>query len=364
MTTGGQRSGNADHGLRPIVPRGEGVGRRIDETSPGLSDEDLVQRLAAGDADALGPLYGRYVRLVFSIATQSLDPSAAEDMVQEVFLVVWRKGGTFDPERGPFKAWLLEITHSRVLNELRRRSRRPRLLPDQGEDHLRLMEDPMPEPVESVVRGQRKEAIDEALSALPAEQQDALRLAFFSEMTHEQVAATTSVPLGTAKSRIRTGLRRLRTHLSPLLVGGVALVLVSGGVLYQQEYQAANRYSRALTQMTASDVQALRLLPVGTTPAEAHGVYRAHEGGDLAVLTVSYLPQLPSGRVYQGWERADGGAWRSLGIVPPATADGHALLLTEGADLGTPPREVMVTEESAGGATIPSARVVISWTAP
>jgi hypothetical protein len=183
-------------------------------------------------------------------------------------------------------------------------------------------------------------------------------------MTHEQVAATTSVPLGTAKSRIRTGLRRLRTQLNPLLVGGVALVLVSGGVLYQQEYQAANRYSRALTQMTASDVQALRLLPVGTTPAEAHGVYRAHEGGDLAVLTVSYLPQLPSGRVYQGWERADGGAWRSLGIVPPATADGHALLLTEGADLGTPPREVMVTEESAGGATIPSARVVVSWTAP
>src|SRR6478609_4024579 len=101
MTTGGQRASNGDHGLRSVGPFGEGSGRRIDETSPGLSDEDLVQRLAVGDADALGPLYGRYVRLVFSIATQSLDHSAAEDLVQEVFLVVWRKAGTFDPERGP-----------------------------------------------------------------------------------------------------------------------------------------------------------------------------------------------------------------------------------------------------------------------
>jgi RNA polymerase sigma-70 factor (ECF subfamily) len=364
MTTGGQPSGNADHGLRPIFPRGEGPARRGDEFSPGLPDEELVRRLAAGDADALGPLYGRYVRLVLSIANQSLDHSAAEDLVQEVFLVVWRKAQTFDPERGAFRTWLLEITHSRVLNELRRRSRRPRLAPDQGDDHLRLIEDPMPEPIESVVQGQRQEAINEALSTLPAEQRDALRLAFFSEMTHEQVAATTSVPLGTAKSRIRTGLRRLRTQLNPLLVGGVALVLVSGGVLYQQEYTASHRYERALTQMLSSDVQGVRLLPVGDAPADAHGVYRAHDGGDIAVLTVSYLAPLPSGRVYQGWERTAGGAWRSLGIVPPISPDGHALLLSEGADLGTAPTSVMVTEEASGGARVPSDHVVISWTAP
>src|SRR3954447_11692311 len=256
MTTGGHQTSNPEYLFRQGVPLGDGSGRRADDPSSGQSlaqpDEDLVRRLAAGEADALGPLYGRYVRLVFSIASQSLDPSAAEDLVQEVFLVVWRKAGTFDPARGVFRAWLLEIAHSRVLNELRRRSRRPRLSPEQGDDQLRLLPDPTPEPIESVVRAQRQDAIAEALASLPPDQQHALRLAFFSEMTHEQVAATTAVPLGTAKSRIRTGLRRLRSQLNPLLVGGVALVLTSGAVLYGREYQEANRYSRALTQVTTS----------------------------------------------------------------------------------------------------------------
>jgi RNA polymerase sigma-70 factor (ECF subfamily) len=298
-----------------------------------------------------------------SIAGQSLDATAAEDLVQEVFLVVWRKAATYDPERGSFRTWLLEIAHTRVLNELRRRSRRPRLMPDEADDHLRLIEDPAPEPVEAVFRGQRRDAIDEAMDTLPAEQQQALRLAFFAEMTHEQVAASTDVPLGTAKSRIRTGLRRLRSQLNPLLVGGVAIVLTASGVMYQHERQDALRYSHALSNVTMSDVAAVRLLPVGSAPADAHGVYRARDGSDIAVLTISNLAPAAQGRTYQAWAHVDG-TWRSLGIVPAANAEGHALLISEGADLGHPTDTVMVTDEPAGGSAQPSEHVVISWSTP
>jgi RNA polymerase sigma-70 factor (ECF subfamily) len=363
MGTGSRQPDHGDQRTARIAPVGHAPGGRRDDATDMAPDQELMWRLADGDADALGPLYGRYVRLVLSVASQSLDQSAAEDLVQEVFLVVWRKASTFDPERGTFRSWLLEITHTRVLNELRRRSRRPRLLPAQGDDHLQLMEDPTPEPIESVLRGQRRHVLDEALAALPHEQQQALRLAFFSELTHEEVASSTAVPLGTAKSRIRTGLRRLRSQLNPLLVGGIALALTSGALVYQQEHEEALRSSRALWHVTMSDVQSVRLVAVGGTPADAHGNYRARPGADMAVLTVSNLPAPTNGRVYQAW-LLEHGTWRSLGIVPTLTPDGHALLIAEGADLGTAPDGLMVTQERAGGASTPSDQVVISWSSP
>lgn len=101
-------------------------------TKDARSDEELTLRLAAREPDALAPLYARYAPLVFHIASQSLDAPAAEDIEQDVFLALWGKAGTYDPRRGPFRPWLLQIAHCRVLNELRRRSRRP--LPDLGAD--------------------------------------------------------------------------------------------------------------------------------------------------------------------------------------------------------------------------------------
>ena len=363
MTNSNQQPGGSDPDRRHVLPLGGSASRRGDGQTSALPDEELMRRLSGGDPDALGPLYSRYVRLVFSIALQSLDHSAAEDLVQEVFLVVWRRASTFDPARGVFRAWLLEIAHTRILNELRRRSRRPRLLPEQGDDRLRLLEDPLPEPSEAVLQGQRNDAIVEALATLPLEQEDALRLAFFAELTHEQVAARTEVPLGTAKSRIRTGLRRLRSQLNPLLVGGVAVALGAGAILYQGEHEQATRYSRALWHVTFSDVQNVRLVSAGAAPEDAHGIYRARSGADLAVLTVSNLPSPGDNHVYQAWALIDG-AWHSLGILPPTGPDGRSLLIAEGADLGTLPTQVMVTEEAQGDATAPSARVVISWSAP
>src|SRR5262245_36894490 len=117
MTTGSRQPDHGEHRTTRIAPLGPPAAGRRDDAPETATDQALMRRLADGDADALGPLYGRYVRLVLSVAGQSLDQSAAEDLVQEVFLVVWRKASTFDPARGTFRSWLLEIAHTRVLNE-------------------------------------------------------------------------------------------------------------------------------------------------------------------------------------------------------------------------------------------------------
>ena len=345
---------------RRFLSLGGTIGRRTDRDPSEPSDDELMQRLATGEPDALGPLYSRHARLVLHLASQSLDHAASEELVQEVFLTVWRKVATFDPERGTFRSWLLEITHSRILNELRRRSRRPHLLPGHGDAYLGVVADPDPEPSETIQHQQRQRALLDALATLPPEQQRALRLAYFDEMTHEQVAASTAVPLGTAKTRIRTGLLRLRSRLSPLLVGGLAIALAGGAVAYQAEHDRASLSARALRHVTLSDLQSVRLVAASGVPAAAHGEYRARAGADIAVLTVSYLPPLEEGEAYQAWAQVEG-AWRSLGLVQPIAADGRGLLIAEGADLGTLPDAIMVTREPPGGAHQPSDRVVIVW---
>ncbi|TMB53780.1 MAG: sigma-70 family RNA polymerase sigma factor, partial [Deltaproteobacteria bacterium] len=104
--------------------------RRMPSTEHAPRDEELMRQVADGSAEALGLLHRRFARLIFGMAVQSLDRAAAEDLVQEVFLAVWRNARRFDPERGTVRAWVLQITHFRLLNELRRRSRQPEVVPD------------------------------------------------------------------------------------------------------------------------------------------------------------------------------------------------------------------------------------------
>src|SRR5689334_10128072 len=111
---------------------------------PVRSDEDLMADLAAGRQDALGPLYSRYAALVFSLGVQSLDRAAAEELVQEVFLTIWRSAASFDGEQGAFKPWLLRLTHWKILNELRRRRRRPTNVEPEADDPLQAVEDNQP----------------------------------------------------------------------------------------------------------------------------------------------------------------------------------------------------------------------------
>ena len=111
-------------------------------SGPSLSDEELMSQLAAGRQDALGPLHGRYASLVFNLAAQWIDRATAEEIVQDVFVAVWRKAGSFDPARGSFRVWVLRIAHHRVLNELRRHGRRIRV--ETGPEGLRVGS--LPEP--------------------------------------------------------------------------------------------------------------------------------------------------------------------------------------------------------------------------
>ena len=206
------------------------------------SDEELMRQLAGGQPEAIGPLHARYASLIHGVAARTFDRATAEEISQEVFLAVWRHAANFDPTRGTFRAWVLQITRSSVLNELRRRGRRPRATTPShgsGDDHL---PDPGPDPAESAWREHRRAVVRAAVQALPPPQREALSLAFLEDLTHEQVAAFLNLPLGTTKSRIRSGLKALHRHWPPWSAQGLILAgLLTVAGLRDHAHQAALR---------------------------------------------------------------------------------------------------------------------------
>ncbi|HLW60207.1 MAG TPA: sigma-70 family RNA polymerase sigma factor [bacterium] len=343
-------------GWRREVHAGRGAGEPRDP-----SDEDLMRLLAAGRQDALGPLYGRYASRIFSLAAQTVDRVSAEEIVQDVFLAVWRKAGTFSPERGAFRPWVFQIAHFRILNELRRRSRQPRLDEDPDGQRLAQVPDPAPEPGEVVRREAERAIVRDALEALPPTQRQAVDLAFFENLTHEQVAAELRLPLGTAKTRIRAGLQKLRAGLSPavtaLVVGALGLGTLLG-IRVHDDQVARGRDARALALLTSSETVAVRLEPAPGVPARTHAVYRGQAGVGIAVLTFEEFAPPPAGETYQAWVR-HGDRWTSLGTAR-LDAGGDARLIVEGPELAVPPDAIEVTREPAGGRRAPSGSVVVS----
>ncbi len=323
------------------------------------SDAQLMRALAAGQQEALGPLYSRYAPLVFHIGQQSLDRAAAEELVQEVFLTVWRGAASFDPTQGDFKPWLLRLTHWKILNELRRRRRHP--VADDPDDDEVVDADPGPE--ERAGQSENEELVQSALASLPDKQRQAVMMAFLNDMTHEQVARALDVPLGTAKTRIRSGLQILRLHLAPVAASllGVAVVVI--GWRYVELQRVYQRDERALPLVTQSDLVPLRLTPAtADVPAGAHANYRGRDGTPLAVLTVEDLPPAPAGSTYQAWAR-HGDRWTSLGTFTPA-ADGSARLIAENPSLAAVPDSVAITVEPARGNATPTGQAVLAWPSP
>ena len=178
----------------------------------GLDDRALVGRVCEGQGNALEVLYSRYGRACYGLARRILaDDQFAQDVVQEVFLTVWRDAARFDAARGGFSTWLLSMTHHKAVDAVRReenlRKRRT------GADALETRPAGGPavdDEVWSVLRGERVRA---ALLTLPDSQREALTLAYFGGYTQREIAGLTSTPLGTVKTRMLTGLRRLRTSL-------------------------------------------------------------------------------------------------------------------------------------------------------
>jgi RNA polymerase sigma-70 factor (ECF subfamily) len=184
------------------------------------TDRALLARIEARDADALARLYDRYAARLLGLAERILGGGGeAEEVVQEVFLYVWRAAASFDPARGSALAWLLVATRSRAIDRLR--ARRP--VSSRGE--LRRLDDvtesAAPGDVELDSAAREWESLClAAIGELPPEQRRVLELAYFEGLTHTEIAEKTATPLGTVKTRARLGLMKLRERIRPYREGG------------------------------------------------------------------------------------------------------------------------------------------------
>ncbi len=182
----------------------------------GDADRLIVERMAQGDAAALAELYDRHGRAVYSLALRMLsDHGEAEDLAQDVFALAWRNAARYDASRGVVAAWLLVTTRTRAIDRLRGRRVRPGKA---SEDDVRRLESiPDASPSVEMIAADRQMAgrVRHALGILPAEQRLALELAYFEGLSHSEIGERTGTPLGTIKTRIRTGLARLRQAMIP-----------------------------------------------------------------------------------------------------------------------------------------------------
>jgi RNA polymerase sigma-70 factor, ECF subfamily len=177
-------------------------------------DEQLIGRVASADSGALGALYDRYGRLVFSLALHILyDDALAEEVTQDVFVQLWNKAGLYHPELGRVVTWLMSMARNRGIDVLRRQSVRP-------EGHRAAWEDGVsPELHETVAvehlveLEQQKATLLSAISQLPEDQRQTLALAYFQGYSHQQIADALDQPLGTVKTRLRLAMQKLRQTL-------------------------------------------------------------------------------------------------------------------------------------------------------
>jgi RNA polymerase sigma factor (sigma-70 family) len=177
----------------------------------GLTDEALLAGLSFGDVEAGAAFVRRFQSRVYGLALTILrDPALAEDVAQEAFLRAWRHGPSYDPRRGTVAAWLARITRNLAIDALR--LRRAEVM---DPDTMAALSPPDGASVEdAAVTADAVAAVRRALRSLPEEQSRALILAAFYGRTAEEISRAEAIPLGTAKTRIRLGLRRIRALLS------------------------------------------------------------------------------------------------------------------------------------------------------
>jgi RNA polymerase sigma factor (sigma-70 family) len=174
-----------------------------------VPDEALLALVARGDESALAELYDRFGGVAYGLAFRILrDGAFAQDAVQEAFLAAWRTAVSFDPARGSASTWLLTLVHRRAVDLVRREDRRRA---SSIEDLPVASGDATDETAE--VR-ERRRAVQAALAALPAEQREALELAYYGGLSQSELAERLGVPLGTVKSRMFAALAKLRELLA------------------------------------------------------------------------------------------------------------------------------------------------------
>ncbi len=175
-------------------------------------DRDLVAGTASGDQSAFAELYRRYSASAFGLALRILGERAmAEEVLQEVFLSVWRRAEGYDPARGSVRSWLFAQIHHRSVDVVRREEAERR------RSHIGTEPDAHDSGLDDVIEegwlSSRRDQVRGALESLPPEQRQVIDLAYFKGLTQSQVAVETGVPLGTVKSRTLAAMRRLRDEL-------------------------------------------------------------------------------------------------------------------------------------------------------
>jgi len=189
-----------------------------------LADEDLMQLVARADPQAFEVVYERHAGAAFSLAYRMVGArSAAEDVVQEAFLNLWRSGARYERTRGSVRTWVLGIVHHRAIDALRRSTvHDKRRTSDEGiADRL---EAPIRTDAEAA-RRQEARTVREAMSTLPPEQCQVIELAYFGGFSHSEIAELLGAPIGTVKGRMRLGLEKMRSAL--VGSGGEGLVEVT-----------------------------------------------------------------------------------------------------------------------------------------
>ena len=194
----------------------------IADVRPSSGDDDaLLQRIAAGDEQALGALYDRWSPLVFSLCVHVLgDDDEAEEAVEETFWQAWRQAARYDITRGAVSTWLTTIARSRALDRLRAKRRRQEdAMSDLSETKRAAVEETArrgDDPASGAEVSERRALVRQALLALPPEQREVLELAYFRGLSQTEIAERTGQPLGTIKTRVRLAMEKLRDRLGIL----------------------------------------------------------------------------------------------------------------------------------------------------
>ena len=177
-------------------------------------DIALIERIVARDQQAVGELYDRHSRLLFGLILRIIrDRGEAEEILQEVFVLVWTRAETYNVSLGPPAAWLVRIARNRGIDRLRANSVRVRAA------ELAPLPEAAASPEASAALSEQQRAVAYALQSLPQDQRLLIEQAYFLGLTQSELAERFNLPLGTVKTRIRTGMIALRERLSQVFIG-------------------------------------------------------------------------------------------------------------------------------------------------
>ena len=183
-----------------------------------MLDQEMIARIGRRDQSAFSALYDRLSGPLYSLAMKMLgDPAEAQDALQDVFLQIWSRAGTYDPEQSSVFSWTVLLTRSRVIDRMRARGRRSRVVVASTEDAPTAADASTVESAaDTAEKNDEAARVRYVLNNLPSEQREAIEMAFFEHLSHHEIAARLGQPLGTVKARIRRGLLKLRQRLTTL----------------------------------------------------------------------------------------------------------------------------------------------------